>query len=163
MQGNGLAVLPVVDDDWQLVGIVTRKNVFACLSELNAQGVGSTIADSIGAQLQLDPATTEARAVYTLDTTPMMINKLGAVSVGVLSEAVNGSVTGFLNLHGRRNVLVGDLTLRSFRPIQVEATVTITVVPLQLTRSEATLDVTLTTDGLAVAKAIVTCQILERT
>lgn len=163
MQGNGLSILPVVDDDWQLVGVVTRQNVFASLAELTrTSGEDATIAEQVAAELTPETTVEEGVAGFALHATPMMTNALGTVSFGVLSEAVNASVTGFLRQHGRRNVLLGHLDLATFRPIQVDSTVNITVRALSMTGHEAVLDVDLATDGLRVAKAVVTCQLLER-
>ncbi|MFD1428978.1 DRTGG domain-containing protein [Lacticaseibacillus mingshuiensis] len=163
MQGNGENVMPVVDDSWQLLGIVTRSAVFASLAELghNSQDK-TTIADSVIAQLTTVGAPEDQPARFALHTTPMMTNALGTLSFGVLSEAVNSCVTKFLNATGRRNVLIEQLSLTTFRPIQLESIVNIAVTPLELTKHEGTLDIDLQTDGLPVAKAIVTCQLLER-
>ena len=162
MQGNGLAVLPVVDDSWKLLGIVTRHAVFSSMADLNHNRDAATFADQVARQMQLVESTRVDVADYRLHTTPMMTNQLGTLSFGVLNEAVNTAATGFLNRAGRRNVLVAELSLHTFRPIQLETTVNIHVRPLELTRHEATLDIELQTDGLPVAKALVTCQLLER-
>ncbi|KRL47170.1 transcriptional regulator [Lacticaseibacillus manihotivorans DSM 13343 = JCM 12514] len=162
MQGNGLDVLPVVDDSWQLLGIVTRHAVFASMADLNHNRDAATYADQVARQMSLIESTRVDVADYRLHTTPMMTNQLGTLSFGVLNEAVNTAATGFLNRAGRRNVLVAQLSLHTFRPIQLETTVNIHVRPLELTRHEATLDIELQTDGLPVAKALVTCQLLER-
>ncbi|WP_125705338.1 DRTGG domain-containing protein [Lacticaseibacillus daqingensis] len=163
MQGNGLNLLPVVDDAWQLLGIVTRTSVFASLADLGSTSVGTTIADMVDAQIELAKVQPENGTVYLMHTTPMMTNKLGTLSFGVMSEAVNAVVTHYLNASGRRNVLVEQLSLHSFRPIQLESTVQVTLRPLELTRHEGSFDIELQTDGLPVAKALVTCQLLERT
>ncbi|WP_390404992.1 DRTGG domain-containing protein [Lacticaseibacillus jixiensis] len=163
MQGNGLKVLPVVDDSWQLLGIVTRHSVFASMADLNHnRDTAATFADQVAGQMTLVESTKVDEADYKLHTTPMMTNQLGTLSFGVLNEAVNAAATGFLNRAGRRNVLVGHQSLNTFRPIQLETTVNIHVRPLEMTRHEATLDIELQTDGLPVAKAILTCQLLER-
>ncbi|WP_225048887.1 DRTGG domain-containing protein [Lacticaseibacillus kribbianus] len=162
MQGNGLNVLPVVDDDWQLLGIVTRASVFASLADLGSDSVGTTIADSVAAQLVVAKVQPAVGARFELHTTPMMTNKLGTLSFGVMNEAINAVVTHFLNENGRRNVLIEQLSLHTFRPIQLESTVQITLRTLEMTQHEGSFDIELQTDGLPVAKAIVTCQLLER-
>ncbi|MGO1811421.1 MAG: DRTGG domain-containing protein, partial [Lacticaseibacillus paracasei] len=52
--------------------------------------------------------------------------------------------------------------LTTFRPIQLESVVTVLLRELEMTRHDATLDVDVLSDGVQVAKAIVTCQLLER-
>ncbi|WP_461214343.1 DRTGG domain-containing protein [Lacticaseibacillus sp. GG6-2] len=162
MQGNGLKVLPVVDDSWQLLGIVTRHSVFASMADLSHSKDAATFADQVAGQMTLVESTKIDAADYRLHTTPIMTNQLGTLAFGVLNEAVNAAATGFLNRAGRRNVLIAQESLHTFRPIQLETTVNIHVRPLEMTRHEATLDIELQTDGLPVAKALVTCQLLER-
>lgn len=163
MQGRSISVLPVVDDSWQLLGIVTRSSVYSALAELGTNSQGTTIADQVAAQMALvTPAPAEGPA-FTLTTTPMMMNKLGTLSFGVMSEVVNYSITYYLNQKGRRNVLIDQLSLHAFRPVQLESTVHINVAPLEVNSHKGTFDVSLLTDGLLVAKALVTCQLLERT
>ena len=162
MQGNGLKVLPVVDDSWQLLGIVTRRSVFASMADLSHSKDAATFADQVAGQMTLVESTQIDAADYQLHTTPVMTNQLGTLAFGVLNEAVNAAATGFLNRAGRRNVLIAQQSLHTFRPIQLETTVNIHVRPLEMTRHEATLDIELQTDGLPVAKALVTCQLLER-
>jgi predicted transcriptional regulator len=58
--------------------------------------------------------------------------------------------------------LVEGLNLTTFRPIQLESVVTVLLRELEMTRHDATLDVDVLSDGVQVAKAIVTCQLLER-
>lgn len=163
MQGNGLAVLPVVDDSWQLLGIVTRGSVYSALAELGTNSQGTTIADSVAAAVTPAPSAGPHSAAYTLVTTPMMMNKLGTLSFGVTNEIVNYAVTHFLNAQGRRNVLIEQLSLHAFRPIQLEATVHIAVKTLELNSHTAVFEVALSADGMMAALALVTCQLLERT
>lgn len=163
MQGNGLSVLPVVDDDWHLLGIVTRGAVYSALAELGSSSQGTTIADSVAAAVTPAPSESPQSAAYTLVTTPMMMNKLGTLSFGVTNEIVNYAVTHFLNAEGRRNVLIEQLSLHAFRPIQLEATIHVTVKTLELNSHTAVFEVALSADGMLAALALTTCQLLERT
>ncbi|KMO54050.1 hypothetical protein PY98_07475 [Lacticaseibacillus rhamnosus] len=93
---------------------------------------------------------------------PAMTNTLGTMSFGVLAEAINSCTTRYLHDTGRRNVLVEGVNLTTFRPVQLESIVTVLLRVLELTRHDATLDVDVLSDGVQVAKAVVTCQLLER-
>lgn len=163
MQGNGLSVLPVVDDSWQLLGIVTRGSVYSALAELGTNSQGTTIADSVATAVTPAPSESAQSAAYTLVTTPMMMNKLGTLSFGVMNEIVNYAVTHFLNAQGRRNVLIEQLSLHAFRPIQLETTIHIAVKTLELNSHTAVFEVALSADGMLAALALTTCQLLERT
>ncbi|MGO2744494.1 MAG: CBS domain-containing protein, partial [Lacticaseibacillus paracasei] len=163
MQDNGLTAMPVVDDSWNLLGIVTRNAVFSSLTGIaHSRELSNTIADQVSAQLTAITPQPPYVGGYELKTVPAMTNSLGTMSFGVLAEAINGCTTRYLHDTGRRNVLVEGLNLTTFRPIQLESVVTVLLRELEMTRHDATLDVDVLSDGVQVAKAIVTCQLLER-
>lgn len=163
MQGSGISALPVVDDAWQLLGLVTREAVFDSLATVTpTKGTVTTFTDQVTAKMQPVASSDAVGQTYVLTTTPMMTNALGTLSIGVVNEAVNGAVTGYLTGLNQQNVLITQLSLHQFRPIPLESTVRIAVQPLEVLRQEAVFDVTLLTDGLTMAKAVVTCQLLER-
>lgn len=163
MQDNGMNAMPVVDDSWNLLGIVTRNAVFSSLTGIaHSRELTNTIADQVSAQLTAITPQKPYGGGFELKTVPAMTNTLGTMSFGVLAEAINSCTTRYLHDTGRRNVLVEGVNLTTFRPVQLESIVTVLLRVLELTRHDATLDVDVLSDGVQVAKAVVTCQLLER-
>lgn len=160
MQGNGVERLPVVDDSWQLLGMVTQRAIANSLSGTAHQGTSDgTFADQVAQQIE---AADLSGNNYQFQPLPMMTNSLGALSFGVLTEVVNQAVTAFLGHNQYQNVLVEQMALNNFRPVPLESRVNLAITALELNRSHASLDVDLTSDGRRIAKAVVTCQLLER-
>lgn len=91
-----------------------------------------------------------------------MTNKFGALNVGVLNGLITSATSRYLRSTGRQNVLVDNITLTTLRPIQLSARVTIGLNILDLTRHVATFDIDITADDVVAAKALLTCQLLER-
>jgi predicted transcriptional regulator len=163
MQGRGLNLVPVVDDAGLLIGVLTRATVLAQLQETPAtEHLPATIADQLDATLSSVPALPGGTAAYRVATAPIMTNKFGALNVGVLNGLVTSATSRYLRETGRQNVLVDNITLTTVRPIQLSARVTIGLKILDLTRHGASFDIDITADDEVAAKALLTCQLLER-
>jgi len=161
LQDRGLDQLPVVDDNWQLLGVVTRQDIFAGLSTRDHSDQGAaTFADQVAALLE-PQADFPSGTAFILHPTPVLTH-LGTLSFGVLGEIINAAATEFLKQSGHNNVLIEQCALQTFRPIQLDATVAIRLRALDMNRANATLDLDIQSDGRQVAKAVVTCQLLER-
>lgn len=164
MQARGLGLVPVVDEAGQLLGILTRGTVLAQLQQdvPLPERVPDTIPDQLEAALTREDVTAMYDALFSVKTAPVMTNKFGALNVGVLSSLVVGAVSRYLTETGRQNVLVEKLDLNSLRPIQLNAHVQIGLRVLDTGRTTATFDVDINTDKQIAAKAVLTCQLLER-
>ncbi|KRM71541.1 DRTGG domain-containing protein [Lacticaseibacillus brantae] len=158
LQDRGLDQLPVVDDNWQLLGVVTREDVYAGLATRDHSDSGAvTFADQVAALLEPDAT----RQTFSFHPTPVLTH-LGTLSFGVLGEVINAAATEFLQFSGHSNVLIQQYTVQAFRPIQLESNVLIQLRPLDVNLTTATLDLDIFSDGHQAAKAILTCQLLER-
>jgi predicted transcriptional regulator len=163
MQGRGLNLVPVVDDAGLLIGVLTRATVLAQLQETpEPEHLPATIADQLDATLSPVRPLPGGTAAYRVATAPVMTNKFGALNVGVLNGLVTSATSRYLRDNGRQNVLVDNITLSTLRPIQLSARVTIGLKILDLTRHGATFDIDVTVDDVVAAKALLTCQLLER-
>ncbi|WP_230678544.1 DRTGG domain-containing protein [Lacticaseibacillus zhaodongensis] len=164
MQARGINLVPVVDDAGQLLGVLTKATVLAQLQDVPVQErLPDTIADQLSAALHAqDVADSELNACYTVATAPMMTNKYGALNVGVLSGLITSAASKFLRGQGRQNVLVDKLDLTTVRPIQLTAHVEIKLRVLEINRRNAIFDVDIDADKQVAAKALLTCQLLER-
>ena len=75
MQDNGLTAMPVVDDSWNLLGIVTRNAVFSSLTGIaHSRELSNTIADQVSAQLTAITPQPPYVGGYELKTVPAMTN-----------------------------------------------------------------------------------------
>ncbi|MCI1283318.1 MAG: DRTGG domain-containing protein [Lacticaseibacillus songhuajiangensis] len=164
MQARDLHLVPVVDDAGQLLGVLTRKMVLAQLQDVPLpERVLNTIPDQLEAALTPQREVPERyAAAYGVATAPVMTNKFGALNVGVLSGVLISAVNKYLSTLGRQNVLVDKLDVNSLRPIQLSARVEIGLRVLDINRRYATFDIDINADKQVAAKAVLTCQLLER-
>lgn len=164
---DGLEVMAVVSDDLTLVGLVSRQDVMKAMQLVQRQTqMSDTISDQIAGEIQLVEEDGEGQKKevpeFVFAVTPQMVNEVGTISFGVLSEIVANVTKRTLYLAQRRNTWIEQMNLHYFRLIQIESQVVIRPRILEMGRRSAKLDVEVFMENTLVSKAIVVCQLLER-
>lgn len=165
---DGLEVMPVVMDDLTLMGIISRQDVMKAMQLAQRQPqVGDTIADQIAEQLELvntDPAEWgSAIPSFKFTVSPQMTNSVGTISFGVLSELIANASQRTLLAYQKRNAVIEQMNLHYFKMIQLESELEIRPRVLEIGRRSSKLDLEVYIENTLVAKAIVICQLMERT
>lgn len=164
---EGLEVMPVVADDLSLLGIVTRQDIMKAMQLVQRQSqVSDTISDQIAGHLQMVDHTFEgvklAQPEFTFTVTPQMVNEVGTISFGVLSEIIANTTKRSLFNNHRRNTWIEQVNLHYFRLIQLESEIVLKPKILEYGRRSAKIDIEVFIENSIVAKAIVVCQVMER-
>jgi predicted transcriptional regulator len=154
---DGYELIPVVDNRMHLLGIISRQDVMATLdSHQEPLQLHDTFYDQVVSNLK-----ETIGGVYQLVVTPQMINQLGTISLGVLSELVVNTCQRLLLTKLKRPSTIDQVDLHYLRLIQLDTELTITPVIMESGRHSARLDVNVQQGGGLVAKAIIVCQLLE--
>ena len=164
---EGLEVMPVVTDDLSLLGIVTRQDIMKAMQLVQRQPqVSDTISDQIAGQIQMVEYDFEGNKLeqpeFRFIVTPQMVNELGTISFGVLSEIIASTTKRSLLINQRRNTWIEQVNLHYFRLIQLESEVVLRPKILEFGRRSAKLDIEIFIENSLVGKAIVVCQVMER-
>ena len=164
---EGLEVMPVVTDDLSLLGIVTRQDIMKAMQLVQRQPqVSDTISDQIAGQIQMVEYDFEGnkqeQPEFHFIVTPQMVNELGTISFGVLSEIIASATKRSLLINQRRNTWIEQVNLHYFRLIQLESEVVLRPKILEFGRRSAKLDIEIFIENSLVGKAIVVCQVMER-
>lgn len=164
---DGLEVMPVVEDDLSLVGFVSRQDVMKAMQLVQRQPqITDTISDQIsGEVMPIDDrkeGSKNEESQFKFSVTPQMVNSVGTISFGVLSEIIANVTQRTMLTNQRRNVLIEQMNLHYIRLIQLESELDIRPRVLELGRRSAKLDVEVYLENALVAKAIVVCQVMER-
>lgn len=164
---EGLEVMPVVADDLSLLGIVTRQDIMKAMQLVQRQPqVSDTISDQISGQIQMIEHDFEGHKLeqpeFRFTVTPQMVNELGTISFGVLSEIIANTTKRSLLINQRRNTWIEQVNLHYFRLIQLESEIVLKPKILEFGRRSAKLDIEIFIENSLVAKAIVVCQVMER-
>lgn len=167
MVWEGLELMPVVEDDLTLEGIVSRQDVMKAmqLSQRQPQ-MADTISDQIAGDLiMIDEEKRHNQAgnpEFRFMVTPQMISSVGTISFGVLSEIITVAAQRTMYAHQRRHAVIEQLDLYYFRLIQLESMLDIRPRILEIGRRSAKLDVEVYIENAIAAKSIVVCQLMER-
>lgn len=164
---DGLEVMPVVADDLSLLGIVTRQDIMKAMHLVQRQPqVSDTIADQVNAQIHMIEEDYEGNPLdlphFQFMVTPQMVDELGTISFGVLSGLIANTAKQTMMLHKRKNTWIEQVNLHYFKLIQLESELLIKPRILELGRRSAKLDMEVFLENTLVAKAIITCQVMER-
>lgn len=165
---DGLEVMPVVEDDLSLVGFVSRQDVMKAMQLVQRQPqIADTISDQISGEVMPIEERKEGNRAdeshFKFTVAPQMVNSVGTISFGVLSEIIANVTQRTMITNQRRNVLIEQMSLHYLRLIQLESELDIRPRVLEIGRRSAKLDIEVYLENALVAKAIVVCQVMERT
>lgn len=159
---NGLEMLPVVQDNMELIGIISRRDVMKAMQLTQRQPqVGNTFEDDVSENLEvIEINPTNARFSFTV--TPQMTNNLGMLSFGVLCEVVSVASKEFIHRSQRRNTVIEQLEMHYLKMIPIESKIAIQIQTLDNGRKVSKIDISVLLENSVVAKAIMSNQLMER-
>ena len=159
---NGLEMLPVVQDNMELIGIISRRDVMKAMQLTQRQPqVGNTFEDDVSENLEvIEVNPTNARFSFTV--TPQMTNNLGMLSFGVLCEVVSVASKEFIHRSQRRNTVIEQLEMHYLRMIPIESKIAIQIQTLDIGRKVSKIDISVLLENSVGAKAIMSNQLMER-
>ncbi|MDQ0298574.1 putative transcriptional regulator [Salibacterium salarium] len=161
MVWEGIELLPVIDEQRHLLGVISRQDVLKALQMTQRQPhVGETIDDLVtGGFHEMGP---DSEYNYQSDVTPQMTNHLGMISYGVLSTLVTETGSRLLRQYKRGDIVVENITLYFIKPVQIESTIDMKGKLLEVGRKHGKVDVELYHEGEIVGKALLMAQLLDR-
>ena len=159
---NGLEMLPVVQDNMELIGIISRRDVMKAMQLTQRQPqVGNTFEDDVSENLEIVEVNLTA-ANFSFTVTPQMTNNLGMLSFGVLCEVVSVASKEFIHRSQRRNTVIEQLEMHYLKMIPIESHIVIQIQMLDNGRKVSKLDISVLLENSIVAKSIMSNQLMER-
>ena len=159
---NGLEMLPVVQDNMELIGIISRRDVMKAMQLTQRQPqVGNTFEDDVSENLEIVEVNPTG-ANFSFTVTPQMTNNLGMLSFGVLCEVVSVASKEFIHRSQRRNTVIEQLEMHYLKMIPIESHIVIQIQTLDNGRTVSKLDISVLLENSIVAKAIMSNQLMER-
>ncbi|WP_335872226.1 DRTGG domain-containing protein [Bacillus sp. 2205SS5-2] len=157
---EGIEVLPVVNDQHRLQGIISRQDVLKALQMIQRQPqVGETIDDTITNSLRVKDDN-NSEECYTFQVSPQMTNGLGTVSYGVLTTLLTEAANRVLKSLKKGDLVVENITIYFIKPVQMESSIEIHPKVLEAGRKFGKVDVEVFNEGTIVGKALMTCQFI---
>jgi predicted transcriptional regulator len=159
---EGIELLPIVDEQNRLQGIISRQDVLKAMQMAQRQPqAAETLDDTIAKQLVL-PEDREADNVYQFEVTPQMTNYLGTISYGVFTTIVTEAAKRELRAHKRGDLIVENITIYFLKPVQMESKLDIYPKVLEIGRKFGKVDVEVYNAGVLAGKIMMMCQLIDR-
>ena len=124
--------------------------------------MGETIDDTITSSLMMTDNRGKGEEVYKYGVTPQMTNYLGTISTGVFTTLVTDSANRALKNYKRGDLVVENMTIYFIKPVQIDSAIEIQPRVLDVGRKFGKVDVEVFNQGKLVGKALLTCQLLDR-
>ena len=168
---DGLEIMPIIEDDLMLSGIVTRQDVMKAMQSAQRQPqVMDTIDDQINRLIDIQEVATEndieeekeKQQVYTFPVAPQMLNNVGTVSFGVLSQIISEVNYRVLASYKKRNPQIEQMDLHYFKLIQMGSEVQLKPRIFEFGRRSARMDIEVYVDNILMAKAFLVTQLIEQ-
>jgi predicted transcriptional regulator len=161
MVWEGIELLPVVDSNRKLIGVITRKEVMRAMQFAEKQpGIGETFENLIwdGFTEKRDQ---DGEVYFQGFVTPQMSSGLGTISEGVLTLLMTQAAYRAINDYRKNDLVMENMTTYFVRPLQIESEITIWPRMIEVSRKFGKVDVEVHHQGNLVAKAMITAQIID--
>lgn len=164
---DGLEVMPIVEDDLTLIGIVSRQDVMKAMQSSQRQPqMGDTLSDQINENIEILTSASEVDLseipYYKFKVTPQMTDNVGTLSFGLLSEVITTVTKNTLVFYQRKNTMIEQMNLYYLKLVQLGSEIEIRPRVFEVGRRTAKLDIEVYTDTVLVAKASVVCQLMQK-
>ncbi|MFJ7971061.1 DRTGG domain-containing protein [Psychrobacillus sp. NPDC096389] len=157
---EGIDLLPVVGDNNNLEGVISRQDVLKALQAASRQPQnGETIDDIVKQQIK---AISSEEFIFEFEVTPQMTDHFGAMSYGAFTILVTETGSQTLKIRKRGESVVENMTIYYTKPIQLESILRVHARVLEMSRKVAKIDIEVFNEKQLVGKAMLTYQLLER-
>lgn len=164
MVREDIEMIPVIADNYELLGVISRQDVMRALQLLNKQPqIVNTFEDDIIMHIEeYNQANPDQKYDYNVVVQPQMLNSYGTISYGVLCELISNVAYQKLYNTTNANNIIEKIDLHYFNIIQLGNEIKFCVNIFNQNRRMALIEVDTYHENTLAAKAIITAQLIER-
>ena len=159
---EGIDFLPVVNDDYELRGVVSRQDVLKALHLDQKQPQNSETIEDITLANFSEHTDENGILVYECGLSPQMSSALGTLSIGVCTTIIMEAVSRCIHQKRRGTYKIENTVIYYLKPIEIEGILTIQPNILSLGRKSGKIEVNLLFDRKIAGKALVSIQFLSK-
>ncbi|QQE73550.1 CBS domain-containing protein [Brevibacillus composti] len=161
MVWEGIELLPVVDNQRKLVGVLSRNDVLKALQYTAKQPqMSETFPNLIMSHFREERQGDEL--VYTGEVTPQMTNHLGTIASGIMTTVMAEAGCNLLRNHRRADMVPENITVYFLKPVQMESKIQVRPRLLDISRRFGKVEVSVYQGDVLVGQAMVSAQIIDR-
>ena len=158
---EGIDLMPVVNDENILQGVISRQDVLKALQLAQRQPQhGETIDDLVKNEMKVLGEDDDVIVEFTV--TPQMTNQFGGISYGAFTTLLSEVGSFALKRRKRGEAVTENMTIYFIKPVQMESTLTVKPRILDMARKFVKMDFEVYNGAVLVGKAMMTFQLLER-
>ncbi|MGX7075607.1 MULTISPECIES: DRTGG domain-containing protein [Globicatella] len=159
-----IEMIPVVADNLQLLGVVSRQDVMKAIHTIQQQPqIVHTFEDDLAVHLDAINHTNKFGDYdFQAIVQPQMINNLGTISYGVLCELITQTAQKKVVEKTNLNNIIEKIEVHYFNLIQIGNEIHFKVEVFHQNRRSALVQVDVFHENTLAARAIITSQIIER-
>ena len=157
---EGIDLLPIINDEGVLQGIISRQDVLKALQLAQRQPQhGETIDDLVKNEMKV---LGEEEIIVEFTVTPQMTNQFGAISYGAFTTLLAEAGSFALKRRKRGDAVAENMTIYFIKPVQMESVLTVKPQILDMSRKFVKMDFEVFSGSILVGKAMMMFQLLER-
>lgn len=151
-----LEMMPVINQDYTLAGIVEKREVIAAMrTNIKAPQGMETLSE------QILNSIVEKDGAYQIQVTPKMMNAFGDLSLGVMTEVLSDIALKTMNKKAVKNALIEQINFYRLHTAQLDQVLEIYPKVIDTSRRTATIDFEVYHLYQIISKAVMILQIAE--
>lgn len=160
---EGIELLPVVDQQNRLVGIISRQDVLKALQMNQRQPhVAETIDNIITSHLKDVEGKKGHIEKFTFEITPQMTNYHGTISYGVFTSIMIEAANRAFKELKRGDLVVENLMIYFLKPVQIDNLIEVYPKFLDIGRKFGKMEIEVYNEGVLSGKAMLMFQYIDR-
>lgn len=160
---EGFELLPVVDQQNRLVGIISRQDVLKALQMNQRQPhVAETIDNIITSHLKDAEGKNGQTQKFTFEITPQMTNYHGTISYGVFTSIMIEAANRAFKELKRGDLVVENLMIYFLKPVQIDNLIEVYPKFLDIGRKFGKMEIEVYNEGVLSGKAMLMFQYIDR-
>jgi predicted transcriptional regulator len=157
---EGIELLPVIDADRKMIGVISRKDVMKAMQYMQKQPQnGETFEVQIWSGFE-EVRDKEGKLFFRGAVSPQMTNYEGRVSEGVLSTIMTRAAYRTVQLHNKGDLILDSSSNYYLVPLQIDDVIEIVPTIIELSRRYCKIDMEILCKGTRVARSMLTARIL---
>jgi predicted transcriptional regulator len=161
MVWEGIELLPVVDINRKLLGILSRQEVLKAMQYIQKQPQnGETFEDLIWSGMK-EVRDEQGNLTFRGSITPQMTNHFGTVSEGVLTTLMTQAAYRVVKDYKKGDFVMDNMSNYFLRPVQIDSQIEIRPTIIEISRKFGKIDVEIFHSGAMVSKAMLTVQVFD--
>jgi predicted transcriptional regulator len=162
MVWEGIELLPVVDVNRKLIGVIGRQDVLKAMQLVQKQPqMGETIEELIWSGF-VEVRAEKGEMTFQGMITPQMTSPLGTVSEGVLTTLMTKAAFCAIQEQKKGDLVMDNMSIYFMRPLQIETEIDIIAKTIEVSRKFGKVEVSIFHQEKLIVRAMLTAQLIDQ-